>query len=32
VKTTLGITSPIIADPYKMLIYEKGAMFKVHTE
>jgi hypothetical protein len=32
VKTTLGITSPIIADPYKMLIYEKGAMFKAHTE
>jgi hypothetical protein len=28
----LGITSPITADPYKMLIYEKGAMFKAHTE
>lgn len=32
VKKTLGIASPIIADPYKMLIYEKGAMFKAHTE
>lgn len=28
----LGITSPIRAEPYKMLIYEKGAMFKAHTE
>ncbi|KAH6637321.1 hypothetical protein F5144DRAFT_487807 [Chaetomium tenue] len=32
VKKTLGITSPIIADPYKMPIYEKGAMFKAHTD
>lgn len=28
----LGITSPIRAEPYKMLIYETGAMFKAHTE
>ncbi|KAK3299688.1 uncharacterized protein B0H64DRAFT_355933 [Chaetomium fimeti] len=32
VKSELGITSPIIADPYKMLIYEKGALFKAHTD
>jgi hypothetical protein len=31
-RKALGITSPIIADPYKMLIYEKGALFKPHTE
>ncbi|KAH6845820.1 hypothetical protein B0I37DRAFT_356246 [Chaetomium sp. MPI-CAGE-AT-0009] len=31
-KKELGITSPIIADPYKMLIYEKGAMSKAHTD
>ncbi|KAK0637264.1 hypothetical protein B0T17DRAFT_613876 [Bombardia bombarda] len=28
----LGITSPISAEPYKMLIYEKGATFKAHTD
>ena len=30
----LGITAetPIKAEPYKMLIYEAGAMFKAHTE
>jgi hypothetical protein len=28
----LGINSPINAHLYKMLIYEKGAMFKAHTE
>ncbi|RYP23035.1 hypothetical protein DL765_001290 [Monosporascus sp. GIB2] len=28
----LGITSPISAELYKMLLYEKGAMFKAHTE
>jgi hypothetical protein len=28
----LGITAPVKAELYKMLIYEKGAMFKAHTE
>ncbi|KAK0641423.1 hypothetical protein B0T16DRAFT_214481 [Cercophora newfieldiana] len=28
----LGITEPISAELYKMLIYEKGAMFKAHTD
>lgn len=28
----LGIRQPIIAELYKMLIYEEGAMFKPHTE
>jgi hypothetical protein len=28
----LGINAPIKAEIYKMLIYEKGAMFKPHTE
>ncbi|KAK2594873.1 hypothetical protein QQS21_007425 [Conoideocrella luteorostrata] len=28
----LGINAPITAQIYKMLIYEKGAMFKPHTE
>ncbi|KAK4242781.1 hypothetical protein C8A03DRAFT_29011 [Achaetomium macrosporum] len=28
----LGITTPIRAELYKMLIYEKGAMFKAHTD
>lgn len=28
----LGIDSPIKAEIYKMLIYERGAMFKPHTE
>ncbi|RYP27448.1 hypothetical protein DL767_007692 [Monosporascus sp. MG133] len=28
----LGIRSPISAELYKMLLYEKGAMFKAHTE
>ena len=28
----LGINEPIRAEAYKMLIYEKGAMFKAHTE
>lgn len=28
----LGITAPVRAELYKMLIYEKGAMFKAHTE
>jgi hypothetical protein len=28
----LGIQAPIRLDLYKMLIYEKGAMFKPHTE
>ncbi|KJZ73341.1 hypothetical protein HIM_07345 [Hirsutella minnesotensis 3608] len=28
----LGITAPIKAKMYKMLIYEKGAMFKPHTD
>lgn len=28
----LGITGPVNAELYKMLIYEKGAMFKAHTE
>lgn len=28
----LGITAPITAELYKMLIYEEGAMFKPHTE
>ncbi|KAK4033729.1 hypothetical protein C8A01DRAFT_39815 [Parachaetomium inaequale] len=29
---SLGISSPIVAELYKMLIYEKGAMFKAHTD
>lgn len=28
----LGITAPVRAELYKVLIYEKGAMFKPHTE
>lgn len=34
VKPELGITPtrPVRAELYKMLIYEKGAMFKAHTE
>ncbi|KAK4102920.1 hypothetical protein N658DRAFT_522894 [Parathielavia hyrcaniae] len=32
VGTTLGIDSPITAELYKMLMYEKGAMFKPHTD
>ncbi|KAK3328671.1 hypothetical protein B0T19DRAFT_442560 [Cercophora scortea] len=28
----LGITSPVSAELYKMLVYEKGAMFKAHTD
>ncbi|KAK4646791.1 hypothetical protein QC761_0046400 [Podospora bellae-mahoneyi] len=28
----LGIGAPIRAELYKMLIYEKGALFKPHTE
>lgn len=28
----LGITVPIKAELYKMLVYGKGAMFKPHTE
>ncbi len=28
----LGVRSPIRAEPYKMLLYETGAMFKAHTE
>ncbi|KAA1079297.1 hypothetical protein PGT21_006957 [Puccinia graminis f. sp. tritici] len=32
VASKLGIMGPIRAELYKMLIYEKGAMFKAHTE
>ncbi len=32
VKKDLGVGSPIRAEPYKMLMYETGAMFKPHTE
>lgn len=32
VALNLGINAPITARIYKMLIYEKGAMFKAHTE
>lgn len=28
----LGVHAPVSAELYKMLIYEKGAMFKAHTE
>ncbi|KAK4215753.1 hypothetical protein QBC37DRAFT_386003 [Rhypophila decipiens] len=28
----MGITSPVSAEFYKTLIYEKGAMFKAHTD
>ncbi|KAK1760379.1 hypothetical protein QBC47DRAFT_366986 [Echria macrotheca] len=28
----LGVTVPVRAELYKMLIYEKGAMFKAHTD
>ncbi|KAJ3957657.1 hypothetical protein N0V92_005758 [Colletotrichum tropicale] len=28
----MGINAPIIPDLYKLLIYEKGAMFKAHVE
>ncbi|KAK4456763.1 hypothetical protein QBC42DRAFT_237836 [Cladorrhinum samala] len=28
----LGITAPVTAELYKMLIYEKGALFKPHTD
>ncbi|GAB1320974.1 hypothetical protein MFIFM68171_11184 [Madurella fahalii] len=30
--TYLGVTSPIQAELYKMLIHETGAMFKAHTD
>ncbi|KAK4125256.1 hypothetical protein N657DRAFT_361265 [Parathielavia appendiculata] len=32
VGATLGIGSPTTAKLYKMTIYEKGAMFKSHTD
>ncbi|KAG5984728.1 hypothetical protein E4U55_003500 [Claviceps digitariae] len=32
VAVDLGINAPITAQIYKMLIYEKGAMFKAHTD
>ncbi|KAI9625867.1 hypothetical protein H4Q26_016115 [Puccinia striiformis f. sp. tritici PST-130] len=32
VATSLGIDGPIRSELYKMLIYEKGAMFKPHTD
>jgi hypothetical protein len=32
VKTKLGVRSEIEALPYKMLLYEEGAMFKPHKE
>lgn len=32
VSQCLGISSPITAELYKMLVYEKGAMFKAHTD
>ncbi|XXG93892.1 hypothetical protein Hte_000141 [Hypoxylon texense] len=32
VRDQLGITAPITAKLYKMLIYEEGAMFKAHTD
>ena len=32
VKTRLGVCSEIEAMPYKMLLYEEGAMFKPHKE
>ncbi|KAG5999712.1 hypothetical protein E4U54_001704 [Claviceps lovelessii] len=32
VAVDLGIDAPITAQIYKMLIYEKGAMFKAHTD
>ncbi|EFX01365.1 hypothetical protein CMQ_6307 [Grosmannia clavigera kw1407] len=32
VKKSLGVVSPIRAELYKMLLYEKGAMFKAHTD
>ncbi|KAG5926576.1 hypothetical protein E4U42_003141 [Claviceps africana] len=32
VAVDLGINAPITAEIYKMLIYEKGAMFKAHTD
>lgn len=32
VAADLGIRSHVSAELYKMLIYEKGAMFKAHTE
>ncbi|KAF6809483.1 2og-fe oxygenase superfamily protein, partial [Colletotrichum sojae] len=28
----MGIDVPVVADLYKLLIYEKGAMFKAHTD
>jgi hypothetical protein len=28
----LGVSGSIRAEPYKMLVYETGAMFKAHTE
>lgn len=28
----LGITGPVTAELYKMLLYEKGALFKPHTD
>lgn len=28
----LGVHAPVSAEIYKMLLYEKGAMFKAHTE
>ncbi|KAK1752875.1 hypothetical protein QBC47DRAFT_387288 [Echria macrotheca] len=32
VAKTLGVKSPISAELYKMLVYEKGAFFKAHTD
>ena len=32
VEKDLGVGLPIRAEPYKMLVYERGAMFKPHTE
>jgi hypothetical protein len=32
VAKALGVTEPIHAELHKMLLYEKGAMFKAHTE
>ncbi|KAK4150553.1 hypothetical protein C8A00DRAFT_36858 [Chaetomidium leptoderma] len=32
VANSLGIASPITAELYKILVYEKGAMFKAHTD
>ncbi|OHE96456.1 2OG-Fe(II)oxygenase superfamily protein [Colletotrichum orchidophilum] len=32
VAADLGVTTPVNAELYKLLIYEKGAMFKSHTD